>query len=104
MGENINSYELGGIIRVRVIPRAKSNEIAGVFEDGRIKIRLIAPPVDGKANKSLIEFLSTILDVPRSWIEIISGSKGREKVIRVNGLEQESIVLRIKNWRGKKSP
>jgi len=104
MGGNINSYELGGIIRVRVIPRAKSNEIAGVFEDGRIKIRLIAPPVDGKANKSLIEFLSTILDVPRSWIEIISGSKGREKVIRVNGLDQESIVLRIKNWRGNKSP
>jgi uncharacterized protein (TIGR00251 family) len=99
MGGKSRFVEPGGIIRVRVIPRAKVNAVADVFEDGRIKIRLTAPPVDGKANKSLVIFLSTILDVPRSSIEIISGSKGRDKVIRVNGLDQDSIDSRIKDWR-----
>lgn len=94
-GDNFSS-EKGGVIRVRVIPRAKSDEISEVLQDGRVKIRLVAPPVDGKANRSLKEFLSSILEVPRSSIQIISGLKGRDKVIRVEGLDQEKINARIK--------
>ena len=96
MDGNFQQPERGGIIRVRVIPRAKADEISDVLQDGRVKIRLVAPPVDGKANKSLKIFLSSILKVPRSSIEIISGSKGRDKVVRVNGMDQKSINARIK--------
>ena len=96
MGGDLHQSEQGGVVRVRVIPRAKADEISEILQDGRVKIRLVAPPVDGKANKSLKVFLSSILKVPRSSIEIISGSKGRDKVVRVNGLDQESINARIK--------
>jgi uncharacterized protein (TIGR00251 family) len=78
------------------MPRAKADEISEVLQDGRIKIRLVAPPVNGKANKSLRIFLSSILDVPQSNIEIVSGLRGRDKVVRVKGLDQDSINARIK--------
>ncbi len=96
MGGKYRQSEPGGIIRVRVMPRAKADEISEVLQDGRIKIRLVAPPVNGKANKSLRIFLSSILDVPQSNIEIVSGLRGRDKVVRVKGLDQDSINARIK--------
>lgn len=95
MGGDYRQSEPGGIIRVRVIPRSKADEISEILQDGRVKIRLVAPPVDGKANKSLKKFLSSILDTPRSSIEIVSGLMGRDKVVRVNGLDQDSIDARI---------
>ncbi|UCF29533.1 MAG: DUF167 domain-containing protein [Chloroflexota bacterium] len=95
MGENLEKSETSGILKIRVIPRAKTNEIVDVLQDGIIKIRLVAPPVNGKANKSLKIFLSSILNIQRSRIEIISGAKGRDKIIRVDGMDQESINARI---------
>lgn len=95
MGENLDKSETSGILKIRVIPRAMTNEIVDVLQDGIIKIRLVAPPVNGKANKSLKIFLSSILNIQRSRIEIISGAKGRDKIIRVNGMDQESINARI---------
>lgn len=83
-------------LMVKVTPRAKSNEISEVLQDGTLKIRLTAPPVDGKANKALTKFLSSILKIHESDIEIISGSKGRKKIIRVNGFDQKSLDARIK--------
>jgi uncharacterized protein (TIGR00251 family) len=95
MGGNISGSETSGILKVRVTPRAKKNEITEFLPDGTIKIRLTAPPVDGNANQSLTKLLSTILNIPRSDIEIISGSKGRNKIIRVIGLDQKIMIRRI---------
>jgi uncharacterized protein YggU (UPF0235/DUF167 family) len=53
------------ILAVRVSPRARS-EISGVLVDGRVKIRLVAPPVDGKANAALMAFLAETLDPIKS--------------------------------------
>ena len=91
MGGKDSESETNGILKVRLIPRAKKNEISEFLPDGTIKIRLTAPPVEGKANKSLKKFLSSILGIPRSDIEIISGLKGRNKIIRVIGMDQKSI-------------
>lgn len=96
MGGDLHQSIQEGVIRVRVIPRAKADEISEILQDGRVKIRLVAPPVDGKANKSLKILLSSVLEVPRSSIEIHSGSTGRDKVVRVNGLDQPGIDTRIK--------
>jgi uncharacterized protein (TIGR00251 family) len=60
----------GSAIAVRVTPRASNNKIASVSEDGSIKIHLTAAPVDGEANEKLIAFLSKILNVSKSSIEI----------------------------------
>jgi len=80
---------------VRVVPRSSRNEIAGIMSDGSIKIRLTAPPVEGKANQALVEFLSGVLDVPRSKIDIVAGLNSREKLISILGLDAETVQERI---------
>jgi len=65
------------------------------MKDGTIKIRLTAPPVEGKANQALIEFLAEVLEVPRSKIEIVAGIKGREKLVSIIELDAETTQARI---------
>jgi len=74
----------GATFRVRVQPGASKNEIVGVQEDA-LKIRINAPPVNGKANRALIDFLAEKLGVKKSEIEIVSGHTSRIKKIRVLG-------------------
>ena len=78
------------IITVRVIPRAKKSEISQVLADGTIKIRLTAPPVEGKANQALVRFLADVFDISPSNIEIISGKKGRKKVVLIEGINEKT--------------
>ena len=82
-------------ITVRVIPRAKKTEISQVLADGTIKVRLTAPPVEGKANHALIDFLADVFDISPSNIEIISGVKGRVKIVRVEGIDEKTAGLII---------
>lgn len=77
-------------LTVRIQPRASKNEVVRL-EDGSIKIRLTAPPVDGAANEALIKFLADRFSVAKSQIEIISGHTGREKIIRINGIGTEDV-------------
>jgi uncharacterized protein (TIGR00251 family) len=70
------------ILNVRVVPRASKDELAGLMGDA-LKIRIQAPPVEGKANTYLIKFLSKHWKIPRSRIELISGETGRNKRIRI---------------------
>ncbi len=87
---------LNTILPVRITPRAQKNEISELMEDGTVKIRLTAPPIDGKANKALVDFLSDILNVRRSRIEIISGMKSRDKRVRINGIGDQILYRSIK--------
>ena len=70
-------------ISVRIVPNASRAEIVGK-ELGAWKIRLPAAPVDGKANEALIEFLSEILDIPKSSIAIEKGHTSKTKILSVN--------------------
>ncbi|HXY54051.1 MAG TPA: DUF167 domain-containing protein [Nitrospirota bacterium] len=72
---------------VRIQPRASKNEITKM-ENGGLKIRLIAPPVDGAANDALVRFLAEMLSVPRSRIEIVSGKTSRDKIVRISGVSK----------------
>jgi len=72
------------IIEVKVIPGAKKNLLVEV--DGFIKVYLTTPPVEGKANKALIKFLSKHYQVAAGYISIIKGLKSRHKVINIDGL------------------
>jgi uncharacterized protein (TIGR00251 family) len=69
-------------LNVHIQPRASKDEICGEH-GGRIKIRTIAPPVDGKANDHLIGFLSSVFGVPRRQIQLVAGETGRLKRFRV---------------------
>ncbi|KPJ68597.1 hypothetical protein AMJ44_06230 [candidate division WOR-1 bacterium DG_54_3] len=72
-------------LTIRVIPNARKNKV--VVEEGRIKVYLTAPPVEGKANKTLIEFLAEQFCVKKRQIRIVRGEKSRDKVLEV---EQET--------------
>ena len=78
-------------IKVRVQPRASRTEIAGEHA-GAIKLRVAAPPVDGKANEECRRFLAKLLKVGATSIEIISGDSSRDKVIRVSNITVRRIL------------
>lgn len=70
------------VLRVHVRPNAKRTEVAGTHGDA-LKIRLAAPPVDGRANEALIAFLAEAFGVPGSRVGLLSGTTGRAKRIRI---------------------
>jgi uncharacterized protein (TIGR00251 family) len=72
-------------LQVYVQPRASRNELAGIH-DGRLRIRLAAPPVEGAANEALLRFLADRLEVPRSAVRIVAGVSSRRKRVVVTGL------------------
>lgn len=80
---NLSGTDGAARLTVRVVPRADRNAVDGVTETGALRVRLVAPPVDGAANTALISYLSTILGVPKRAITILRGERGREKVIRI---------------------
>jgi len=74
-------------IRLAVIaaPRASRTEITGVAE-GRLRVRLAAPPVEGEANLELVRYLARTLGVPRSAVAVTAGAGGRRKTVEVRGI------------------
>ncbi len=77
-------------IRVKVTPRGSRNQILGM-ERGALKIKLTAPPVEGRANKALKEFLSKKLGLSKQSIEIVGGEKSRLKTIQIQGLTEKDV-------------
>ena len=82
-------------LSVRIQPRSSKNGITR-REDGSLKIRLTAPPVDGAANEALIKFLSETLSVNKSQIEIVSGHTSREKRLKINGMSEADVTRLLK--------
>jgi uncharacterized protein (TIGR00251 family) len=66
---------------VKVVPRAKTNKV--VEENGRLKVHLTAPPVEGRANEAMIETLADHFHVKKRQVRIVSGQKSRNKVVEV---------------------
>jgi uncharacterized protein (TIGR00251 family) len=85
----------GAAIAVRVTPRASRNEITEIMNDGTIKIRLTASPVEGKANEALIAYLSKLLDLNVTKLEIVAGLTGREKLITIMDMTPEEVHQKI---------
>ncbi|MEZ0396991.1 MAG: DUF167 domain-containing protein [Anaerolineales bacterium] len=85
----------GAALAVRVTPRASRNEIVEVLSDGTVKVHLTAPPVEGKANEALIEFLAEVLDVAPSRIEVVAGAGGRDKLISILDMDAEIVHKKI---------
>lgn len=71
---------------VRVIPRARRDEIAGE-RDGRLLVRVTAPPVDGKANAAVCAVVATAAGVPKGRVTVVRGAQSRDKLVRIDGDE-----------------
>jgi uncharacterized protein (TIGR00251 family) len=81
-------------INVRVIPRSSKNSIE--WEEGTLKVRLTAPPVDGAANEALLTLLAQRLGLPKRGIHIVQGATGRHKIIEITGMTPQAIEQKIK--------
>jgi uncharacterized protein len=92
---HLHNGRKGSALAIRVTPRASRNEISEILSDGTVKIRLTAPPVEGKANQALIEFLADILEVPRARIEIVAGMTSKDKLVSILDLDAETVHERI---------
>ena len=80
----------GVLLSLRVVPRASRDRIAEVVGDA-IKVRLQAPPVEGKANQALVRFLAEVLDVSAARVRIVGGERGRNKRVRIAGVTSEQV-------------
>jgi uncharacterized protein (TIGR00251 family) len=81
------------ILNLHVQPGAKRSELAGLHGEA-LKIRLAAPPVEGRANKVLLKFIAKLFDVPLRQVELKKGEKSRDKIILVrrSDVKPDSIV------------
>ena len=78
----IRETENGLIIRLRIVPNSSKNEI--ILEDEFIKVKVTAQPIENKANKALIEFLSKQFKIPKTKIQILKGETSKEKTVLLN--------------------
>jgi uncharacterized protein (TIGR00251 family) len=81
-------------LALHVQPGAKRSEIAGLHGDA-LKIRLAAPPIEGRANEALLKFIAKLFDVPLRNVELKQGGQSRHKVVAVSGskVEPESLLI-----------
>ncbi len=87
----ISDSRRGAAITVKVTPRAKKTEVAGLMDDGTIKIRVAAPPVEGAANEALIAFLAQTFGLPKAQIDIVAGAASERKLISLVGISPEQV-------------
>jgi uncharacterized protein (TIGR00251 family) len=78
------------LLHVYVQPGAKKSEVSGLH-DGKIKIRICAPPVEGAANEALVKFVSGELGISKSKVKLISGEKSRHKTLQIDMDEAEVL-------------
>src|SRR3972149_2074564 len=86
----------GRMTRDALQRRSKKSEVAGFMPDGRLKVRLTAPPVEGAANRALVELLAQVLEVRAAAIESVAGATGRDKIVSVLGLAPELVDSRLR--------
>ncbi len=90
---------LDTLLKCKVTPKAKKSEILGWVEDengvSRLRIKLAAVPVDGKANQELIKFLSKKLALPKSRLKLVAGEKSRLKTVQISGLDESNLIAKL---------
>jgi uncharacterized protein len=85
------------VIALRVTPRSTRDAIEGVDEEGRLRVRVTAAPLDGAANAAVTRLLATSLGVPKGAVSLVSGATSRIKRVRVEGADRQALERR---WPG----
>ncbi|UXR64980.1 DUF167 family protein [Bdellovibrio bacteriovorus] len=87
----------GGVrLHLFIQPKASKNEVVGPH-NGELKVKITAPPIDGRANEGLIEFMSDLFDIPKRDVVLVKGDTGRHKVVELCGLSEETVrgILKV---------
>ncbi len=83
----------GILVNLKIVPNSSKNDI--VLEEEFIKVKITAQPIEGKANKALVEFLSKKFKLPKTSIEIVKGHVSKEKTVmfKTNDLNKQALIL-----------
>ena len=83
----------GLVIRVKIVPNSSKNDI--VLEEEFIKVKVTAQPIENKANKALVEFLSKTFKIPKTSIEILKGDTSKEKtlLLKTTEIEKRNTII-----------
>jgi uncharacterized protein (TIGR00251 family) len=92
-GLPVRATATGVRVDLRVIPRAPKNQIAGVRE-GRLLVRVTAPPVDSAANDAVIALMAKALGVPKRAVRLVAGETSRNKTVEIEGIS-DLTALRL---------
>ena len=87
----LSEHPEGTVIEVFVQPRAAKNALVGVH-GAALKLKISAPPVEGRANKAAEEFFAGLLGVPKSRVGVVRGESSRHKRIVVGGISAETVA------------
>jgi hypothetical protein len=82
------------VLTLHIQPGVKKTEVVGLHGEA-LKIRLAAPPVDGKANAALIEFIAAKVGVGRTAVELVGGETSRAKRVRIGGMTAQDAATRL---------
>jgi uncharacterized protein (TIGR00251 family) len=77
-------------LKIHLLPRAAKDEICGVHGDA-IKVKVTAPPIEGKANMALQRFIAKKLNLAYSHVEIMAGKRSREKILKISGISRAAV-------------
>lgn len=97
----LRAVDDGVTLAVRAQPGAKKTAIVGLYGEGaaaQLKIAVHAPPLEGRANAALIEFLSQAFSVPRGAVELVSGASARGKVFHLRGVQLARAEAVLSKW------
>jgi uncharacterized protein len=91
----ISDHPLGATFSIRVQPRAARTAITGTMGEA-LKVSLSAPPLDGRANAAVVDFFSDILSVPRASVQVVSGERSRNKIVRIAGCSGAEVQRKLR--------
>ena len=92
----IRETKEGFLLSIRLQPRASQTKICGCYDDS-LKIKVISPPLEGRANKECIGFLSRLFGISKSSFKVVSGEKSRNKEILISRVSFEDLKRALKN-------
>ena len=85
------------IVTVHVQPNAKQNKVVS-FQDNVLRVKIAALPINGKANKELIKFLSNLLGISKSKLDIEKGMTRKLKVVAITGIRQDEVNRKLEKY------
>lgn len=87
----VSAVAAGSAVALHVQPGARRSAVVGIHA-GRLKVAIQSPPVEGRANEALIEFLAATLRVPRRQIVLVAGERSRDKRVELRGVDPGTVA------------
>lgn len=92
----LHDGKVGSALAIRLTSKASQNAIAGIMENGTVKVHVTAAPENGDDNEALIQLLADVLSVPKSKVAVVAGDTGRDKILSVIGLDAITMTRLIR--------